>query len=280
MPIALRCPGCQRPYQVQDQMAGQAVKCACGSQFVVPRPRAAMAGARASAPAPPQDSWLDQELAAHQQKLAEAAAAAAAREQANNPYASPSMPGMAGMQGMNQYGSPNMGGLWREGQLLVMDRNARLPNVCVKSGQPAQRFLARNLTWQPPWLRAMAFIFGWLVYVILVSNYGKKATIHVALTDEWFKKRTMFMLIGWIGSLGALVVGGGLFAIGMSNENGPLVMIGLILGSVVLLVCSLLGIYGSRIVWADLITDQHIWVGGVCEPFLQQLPQWTGGRPH
>jgi len=102
-----------------------------------------MAGARAAAPTPPQDNWLDQELASHQQKLAEAAAAAAAREQANNPYASPSM---AGMHGMNQYGSPNMGGLWREGQLLVMDRNARLPNICVKSGQPAQRFLARNLT--------------------------------------------------------------------------------------------------------------------------------------
>jgi hypothetical protein len=255
-------------------MAGQAVKCACGAQFVVPRPKAALA-ARAAAPAPPQDNWLDQELATHQQKQAEAAAAAA-REQASNPYAPPSM---ASMQGMSQYGSPNMGGLWREGQLLVMDRNSRLPNICVKSGQPAQRFLVRNLSWQPPWLRAMAFVFGWLIYAILVANYGKKATIHIALSEEWFRKRTMFMLIGWIGSLGAIAVGGGLFAIGLSSESAPLVVIGLILGSVVLLVCSLLGIYGSRMVWADLITERHVWVGGVCEPFLQQLPPWTGGRP-
>src|SRR6185436_19456414 len=192
-------PGCQRPYKVQDQMAGQAVKCACGSQFVVPRPQAAMAGARAAAPAPPQDNWLDQELAAHQQKQADAAAAAAAREQANNPYASPSMPGMSSMPGMNQYGSPNMGGLWREGQLLVMDRDARLPNICVKSGQPAQRFLARNLSWQPPWLRAMAVVFGWLIYAILAASYGKKATIHIALSENWFQRRLLFILVGWIG---------------------------------------------------------------------------------
>ena len=40
MPISFSCPGCRRPYNVQDQMAGQGVKCACGAQFVVPRPAA------------------------------------------------------------------------------------------------------------------------------------------------------------------------------------------------------------------------------------------------
>src|SRR5215210_1649071 len=104
MPISFSCPGCRRPYNVQDQMAGQGVKCACGAQFVVPRPAAA---------APPQDDWLGQELLAHQQKQAVVAAeAAAARERASNPYAAPGMGGMHGMHGMNQYGSPNMGGLW------------------------------------------------------------------------------------------------------------------------------------------------------------------------
>lgn len=269
MPISLSCPGCRRPYQVQDQMAGQAVKCACGSQFVIPRP----GPARAAAPAPPQDNWLDQELASYQQKQAEAAAAIA---QANNPYASF---GMAGMPGMNQYGSPQLGGLWREGHLLVMDRNAQLPPICVKSGQPASRFLARKLTWQPAWLRAMAVVFGWLIYAILLANYGKKATIHIALSEEWFQRRTMFMLIGWIGSLVGIALGGGLCALGAATDKGEIAGAGILIGSVLLLACALIGTYGSRMVWADLISDRHVWVGGVCEPFLQQLPPWTGGRP-
>ena len=278
MTIAFQCPGCKRPYQVQDQMAGQAVKCACGSQFVVPRPRAAMAAVGA-APAPPQDNWLDQELAAHQQKLADAAAVAAAREQAQNPYAPPGMASMQGMHGVSQYGAPNLGGLWREGQLLVMDRNVRLPNICVKSGQPAERFLARNLSWQPPWLRAMAVVFGWLIYAILAASYGKKATIHIALSEQWFQKRTMFLLIGWIGGLTAAAIGIGGAALGASMKADALVAGSIIVGSVAFIACSLTGSFGARMVWADLITDRHIWVGGVGEPFLQQLPPWTGGRP-
>ena len=277
MPISFSCPGCKRPYQVQDQMAGQAVKCACGSQFVVPRPRAAMAAVGA-APAPPQDNWLDQELAAHQQKLADAAAAAA-REQAQNPYAPPGMASMQGMHGMSQFGAPNLGGLWREGQLLVMDRNARLPNICVKSGQPAERFLLRNLSWQPPWLRAMAVVFGWLIYAILAASYGKKATIHIALSEQWFQKRTMFLLIGWIGSLVGIAIGVIAIAIAVNIRWEALVTLGPVAGGIVFLACSLTGYYGARMVWADLITDRHIWVGGIGEPFLQQLPPWTGGRP-
>jgi hypothetical protein len=275
MPISFSCPGCRRPYQVQDQMAGQGVKCACGSQFVVPQARLTRA-----APPPPQDNWLDQELAAHQQRQAEAAAAAAAeRERAQNPYASPGIAGMHGM-GMGGYGAQSMGGMWREGNLLVMDRGAKLPNICVKTGQPSGRFLPRNLSWQPPWLRAMAFVFGWLIYAILVANYGKKATIHIALSDEWFQRRTIFMLIGWIGSLAGLAIGGGLFALGASTDQGGLVGGGITIGALIIIASAVTGTYGARMVWADLITDRHIWVGGVCEAFLQHLPPWTGGRPH
>ena len=236
------------------------------------------AAAAPSAPGFPQNNWMDEELAAYQQKQAEAAAAAAqAQAQAHNPYASP---GMAGMHGMNQYGSPNMGGLWREGQLLVMDRNARLPNICVKSGQPTGRFLIRNLSWQPPWLRAMAFVFGWLIYAILVASYGKKATIQIALSDEWFQRRTVFLLIGWIGCLTGLAIGGIGMAIGIQMDNSELVTISIFVGAILLAACGITSSYGARMVWADLITERHIWVGGVCESLLQQLPPWTGGRPH
>jgi len=81
-------------------------------------------------------------------------------------------------------------------------------------------------------------------------------------------------------SSAAVVLGAGLFALGASMNDGFLSGAGTMVGCVVLLVCALTGTYGSRMVWADLITDQHVWVGGVCEPFLQQLPPWTGGRPH
>lgn len=89
----------------------------------------------------------------------------------------------------------------------------------------------------------------------------------------------MFMLIGWIGSLVGIALGGGLCALGAATDKGEIAGAGILIGSVLLLACALIGTYGSRMVWADLISDRHVWVGGVCEPFLQQLPPWTGGRP-
>ena len=44
MTISFKCPGCSKPYNVPDQLAGKKSKCSCGHQFVIP--------AAAAAPAP------------------------------------------------------------------------------------------------------------------------------------------------------------------------------------------------------------------------------------
>ena len=40
MPIAFKCPGCEKSYQVKIELAGKQFKCkACGGRVQVPRPK-------------------------------------------------------------------------------------------------------------------------------------------------------------------------------------------------------------------------------------------------
>ena len=42
--------------------------------------------------------------------------------------------------------------VWRHRSTLVMLREARLPPICLKSGQPATQWLPRKMQWQEPGL--------------------------------------------------------------------------------------------------------------------------------
>src|SRR5690349_19000028 len=96
-----------------------------------------------------------------------------------NPYAAPQVvnaevvPGPTPVQGFP--------GLWRQGNVLVMHKQAPLPPICLKSGLPATQWLRRNLQWHEPWL-ALTILAGVLVYVIIALIMTKRATILIGLT--------------------------------------------------------------------------------------------------
>ncbi|MCA9220159.1 MAG: hypothetical protein KDA71_07505, partial [Planctomycetales bacterium] len=120
MPMLLRCPACQTQFTVQDEAAGTTMRCQCGAIIRVP-------GAAAPVPA---------------QVVGNAAPAASANPFADaapggNPYAAPRAHQQpAPMQPM--YTPPQgMVGVWRYGTTLVMHKDAKLPDVCVKSNEPA-----------------------------------------------------------------------------------------------------------------------------------------------
>ena len=93
--------------------------------------------------------------------------------------------------------------LYRKGRLLVMHKQAVLPDRCVKSNQPVHgRRLKRKLTWHDPVLYFILPV-DFLVYLITVLILRKRATIYVGLGEEWFRKRRGSPRHGW-----TLVVGG------------------------------------------------------------------------
>ena len=52
--------------------------------------------------------------------------------------------------------------LYRQGNLLVFQKYAPLPNICLKSNQPATGQLKRSLSWHPPgaWFALLLGVSG------------------------------------------------------------------------------------------------------------------------
>ncbi|MHC4178051.1 MAG: hypothetical protein ACYSWU_11130 [Planctomycetota bacterium] len=185
-----------------------------------------------------------------------------------NPYESPRAPEPILVAELVE---PASGGVWRQGNLLVMHKRATLPDRCVKSNEPAHgRRLLRDMFWHPPWIYLTIFI-GLLVYVILVMMLRKRATIRIGLSKQWFAKRRRAILIGWglVLSSAAMVVGG----ISKAGEF-PYAPALIPLGFVVFLVGAIYGLIAARMVAPARITDDYVWVKGVHPDFLASLPNW------
>jgi len=162
-------------------------------------------------------------------------------------------------------------GLWRQGPLLVMHKNAPLPARCVKSNVPTARTLKRKLTWHHPAV-FVALLFNLLVYIILAVILSKRATIYIGLSEEWFAKRRRAILIGW----GAVLASVGMFVAGIAmvdrnDGTGGL----LIFGAFVLFIAgAIYGLIAARMVTPTRITDEYVWLKGVHRDFLAALPDW------
>jgi len=140
-----------------------------------------------------------------------------------------------------------------------MHRKAPLPFICVKSNQPAKQWLKRDL-----------------------HSYFRHATIDIALSEEWIRRRKQRMLLAW-----AMLAGGAAMTV-LGMAIGPLVgpnPHAIVFGLVVFLVCgglviAMIGpVYGltvCKLVEATKMTNAHIWIKGVHPAFLDRLPEFRG----
>jgi hypothetical protein len=156
-----------------------------------------------------------------------------------------------------------------------MWKNAALPDVCVKSNQPAQgRRLRRSLSWHHPAV-FLAILAGLLIYVILALVLRKTATIHIGLSDEWFARRRRAIIFGWLSvlaGLGMMFVGFAL--VDRHDEFGWLILAGLFVS----FVAAIVGVMRARMVAPIRITDEYVWLKGVHPDYLDALPRYTGAR--
>jgi hypothetical protein len=191
-------------------------------------------------------------------------------DQAPNPYAAP-QPGGYYQQPMPQKPAA-FAGLWRQGHILVMHKMAPLPDICLKSNQPANRRLTRNLSWHHPAI-ALTILAGLLIYVILAIILTKRATILLPLTDEWYARRQRRMLYSWGVGLACLgmMVGGVVMAIQLDQPEYMLLsLVGLIGGLVALIAGQAL----VGLVSPQRITDEYVWLKGVHPDYLNRLDPW------
>ncbi len=161
-------------------------------------------------------------------------------------------------------------GLWRQGNVLVMRKGSQLPARCVKSNQPTDRRLKRNLYWHHPAIY-LTILLHILIYVILALILRKTATIYVGLSDEWFAKRHRAMFIGWFLVLASI----GMFVAGVAtvdrSETFPWMLVA---SPLVFLGGAIYGLLAARMIAAKRISDDYVWLKGVHPSFLADLPEW------
>lgn len=163
-------------------------------------------------------------------------------------------------------------GMWREGKVLLMTKEAGFPDRCVKCNAPAEGSrLKRHLSWHPQLLYVMIVFPGLLFYIIVAMIVRKTATIHVPICRRHRANRKRDIAIGWLGSLGGIALTIGAFA-GDSVMPGEAVAGLAITGVAVLLGSMIYGALRARVIVPKRIDKNLIWLDGVCLDFLHALP--------
>jgi hypothetical protein len=165
--------------------------------------------------------------------------------------------------------------IFQHNGVLVMHKNAVLPERCIKCNEPTSYRLKRKLTWHHPWIFAL-LLLNVIVYVIVANVLAKRATIHIPLTDRFRTRRLKCMGIAWfLVLLSVLSIVLGIYS---SSDRSLewLMAISFISCPILLLAGILVGIIGCRMVYPKKIDDHYIWLKGVCKDYLASLPPWPG----
>src|SRR5438105_2254349 len=112
-----------------------------------------------------------------------------------NRYASP-LPGLVAMPA-GEYD------VWRDGRLLVMRKEARLPDRCVKCNAAVDRWrLKRNLHWHPPAVYLLLFLallscLFILIYVVVALIVRQMAKVHIGVCPKHAAQRRVLLVQAW-----------------------------------------------------------------------------------
>jgi hypothetical protein len=165
------------------------------------------------------------------------------------------------------------GGIFQKGKLLIVHKQAVLPDLCIKSNEPTSERLKRKLMWHHPAVY-LVILFNLLVYVIVSLIVRKTATFNIPLAARYKAARVRWMIIAW--SMAFLSIA--LFIVGLATIDSPsataLSALCLIQFPFALITSILIGIFGCRVIYAKKIDDQYAWIGGTCEEFRRMFPEW------
>lgn len=164
---------------------------------------------------------------------------------------------------------PPVAGIWREGKTLVMDKNAMLPDYCVKCNGPANGLRVRKkLAWHHPVLYILIFGAA-LFYVILAAALSKRATVDLPVCENHKTRRRIFLIVGFV----LLAFGVMLPILGFTSDYPEIGAFGLLLFLVA--VCWL--VFASRVVGVKKIDDRYAWLTGLNGDFLDHFPPIASG---
>lgn len=163
------------------------------------------------------------------------------------------------------YASEN---LWRDGNLLVMHRDAELPDRCIKTNKPANgnRFKVA-LSWHHPAIYLLIF-WNPIIYMGVAFSVCKKVNVYIGVKNEILYKRKRAIWGSWIVGLAGVIL---CFLASLEQLDRVFIPLGCIL----ILVGLIWRISRVNLIKASRIEDQYIWIRGVADNYLALLPEWN-----
>jgi hypothetical protein len=177
----------------------------------------------------------------------------------HNPYA-PSRASLAGGDVRNSTG------VWRSENIVIVAREADLPERCVKCNDPADEpTRKRKVYWHHPGFYAVLLINA-ILYIIVAMIARKTASLHPGLCARHKQKRLLGICIGW----GGFILGSSamVMAWGSNHAGAGLLLLFATLGLIIT------GMIMSRIVYAKRIDERYVLLKGCGEAFLEGLPEF------
>lgn len=173
------------------------------------------------------------------------------------------------------------GQIWNSGRHLVVRKTARLPFICIKTNQPADRWVTCHLQWQPARyvvLMVLGMVFlclpGLVVYVIIKAFVQKRCEVDVALSWPG-QLRVLFIrgIAGVIGLFGVSMIAPGVICVGLNIISGTVAL--LILAGVFLILCAgLLGTVMGPVVGVARITENLVYLRGIHPAYRARFPNF------
>lgn len=160
--------------------------------------------------------------------------------------------------------------VWRNGNVLIMKKDAELPDRCIKCNLPAETHIRRDLFWHANWVYFLVFLSP-LIYIVVALLVRKTAKIEIGLTHACAKKRRTAILIAWLLALAGL----GVIIGGFSTLKGDAPLYTMFTGIVVMIAGAVWGVVGARLISVSEISHDYIWIKGVCPDYLDELPEWN-----
>ncbi len=158
-------------------------------------------------------------------------------------------------------------GAWRRKKTLIIDREPRLPDRCVKCNAPAEERLHVKISWHKQWVYVMVLL-NVLLYALVALAVRKKAEVEVPLCLKHSQRRSMLVKASWMGGLASLVMMGG----GFTSDSESGVLVGLA-GCLVLVPAAIVGTVAARPVFPEKIDDERLWLRKCSANFLDSLPE-------
>ncbi len=164
------------------------------------------------------------------------------------------------------------GGVWRDGEHVLVAHGASLPQRCVKCNAPVDEpGRIRRVYWHHPSIYLLLLVYV-IVYVIVAAIMRKTAEIDPGLCEEHARKRRQWIWIGWLGALFGLI---GVPVLGaMMGAEGSGMGAAILAGLCCFLLFAIAGSTNARILYPKRIDANYARLKGADRRFLDGLPKF------